>query len=397
MTPSALFHNVCNSGGGHYIKQLELMRYLAQEGTEVTYVSPSGFDGCKDINHVPDWQLDFPGMSYATHLFSVLVVALLRSPDRFVPFTLFGGFVGAIVSLLRPGTQTVLFVRGDLFTGRALAGQRKYRLLKRFSVGVEWVTFRFVDRIVFISEQNREMMLERTGLTKDSVDSVVLYNNVYTDRVRKQLDEAPEALDGDPVLGFAGGFPTDSGKGIRYLIEAVAILSERFPEVQLYLLGDGGNVPQLKSIARRYGVGNHVHFTGWVEQPIPYLRAFDLFVLPSLHEGLGNALLESLAAGTPVVGSDVGGIPEVVGDEDYVFQPRSAEAIADTVTRVVEREEAYERARRNCRRQREVFDFEWAEAAASLVSSSEQVPPARIPAGYTPLRATADNAGRADR
>lgn len=384
-TNSVLFHNPANSGGGHYIKQVELMERFADEGVTTYFVSPRRFDGAEGVTHLPDGRDDTERFraGLVAHLLKVFWEVVMRAPDRFVPFTILGGFVGAVASLLGR-TKTVLFVRGDLFAGRALAGRRKYVLLKRLTVAIEWMTYRLVDRIVFISEQNRKMMLGRTGLSKGDVDTVVLYNNVYTERVVEQMEQKEKELDGYPRLGYAGEFPTDGGKGLRSLIDAVAMLEEEFPEIRLYLLGEGGNVDRLRRRTERRDMVDRVFFTGWVEDPLCYMRSFDLFVLPSLHEGLGNSLLESLAADTPIAGSDVGGIPEVVDDDTYVFEPRSASAIADTVRHVFASEASYERAKTTCRERRDLFDFDWAERAMRLVEDLEKDSPDRIPEAAAP-------------
>ena len=109
------------------------------------------------------------------------------------------------------------------------------------------------------------------------------------------------------------------------------------------------------------------------------MKAFDLFVLPSLHEGLGNSLLEALAANTPVVGSDVGGIPEVVGREEYLFEPSDADAIADAVRSVFESEESYQQAEEACRQRREQFDFDWTTEAIRLIETTDGPSPERVP------------------
>lgn len=368
---SILFHNKTNSGGGHYIKQLELMKRFADSGHEVLYVSPAGFSSDADIQHVPHNQIDVGwGSSLITHLLSVFWVLVTRSPDRFVPFTIFGGAIGA---LAKPFTDTniVLFIRGDLFKGRAMAGSSKYVLLRWLMMVSEWFTYRIVDRIVYISERNRSQMLERTCLTPTDVDSVVLYNNVFTDRVCRLLHGPEKEIDGWPVIGYAGGFPDDGGKGLRFLIDAVAELETDFPDIRLYLVGEGGNEAALQRRVKRRGIDDRVVFTGWVDDPLRYMRAFDLFVLPSLHEGLGNSLLEALAVETPIAGSRVGGIPEVVGDDSFLFQPRDPDAIAATVRSVFNSGETSDRAQQLVDERRSTFDFDWAQIASELVLDTD--------------------------
>jgi glycosyltransferase involved in cell wall biosynthesis len=381
---SVLFHNPSNSGGGHFVKQVELMESLATSGVETYFVSPTDFKGTEAIHHLPDSRptLDLES-GVLGHLFAVLWYLFIIRPDQFVPFNILGGFVGGIVGIVTH-TETILFVRGDLYRGRALTGEPRYRIIKRGITMIEWMAFRMIDRIVFISEQNRKMMLDRTGLNKNDIDSVVLYNNVLTDRVNTQIDSGERELSGNPVIGFAGEFPADGCKGVADLIDAAAILLREHPNLELYLLGRGDGREALEQRARRRGIEDHVHVPGWVNDPIQYIMSFDLYVLPSYHEGLGNSLLEALACETPIAGSDVGGIPEVVYDRKYVFEPGDPIGLASVVSTIFESSESYEEAVANCRDRREVFDFSWAQAASKIVSNSETPERDRIPSAPIP-------------
>ena len=376
---SALFHDPSNTGGGHFVKEMELMRSFVEKGIETYFVSPAGFDAVKRVEHRPHLTTSIGyGVEFLIHLVSVFYTLLILRPDRFVPFNTFGGFMGGIISTIIP-TRTVLFVRGDTYRGKALTGQFKYRLLKKAFTALEWVTFRTVDRIVFISEHNRRMMLERTGLDLKDVDTVVLYNDVYTDRVKDQLENKSKDLGEGPIVGFAGEFPANRGKGTIDLIDAVAIVEQEFPDLQLYLLGDGQNLSAIQDKAAEHGISERVHTPGWVDDPINYMMAFDLYVLPSYHEGLGNSLLEALACDTPIAGSDIGGIPEVVYDREYLFEARNPSAIAEVLRNVFDSKRSYERALKNAQSRRANFDFDWTENAHQIVVATKRPQSDRIP------------------
>lgn len=135
--------------------------------------------------------------------------------------------------------------------------------------------------------------------------------------------------DDTPVLGSVANFTPK--KDQRTLLEAMTKLD---PAVQLVLIGDGPLRGELERAAVELGVADRVRFLGVRDDVADLLPAFDLFVLPSLHEGLSVALIEALAAGVPCVASDVGGIPEIVADGDVGRlvppgdPPRLAEAIS---------------------------------------------------------------------
>jgi glycosyltransferase involved in cell wall biosynthesis len=103
-------------------------------------------------------------------------------------------------------------------------------------------------------------------------------------------------------------------KGLDVLIEAAARVAPACPDLRVLLVGDGPERKHLEALARRGGIGDRVHFTGSSGEIREYLAAMDLFAAPSRTEGLGLAILESMAAGVPALGSRVGGIPEAIDE-----------------------------------------------------------------------------------
>jgi glycosyltransferase involved in cell wall biosynthesis len=103
-------------------------------------------------------------------------------------------------------------------------------------------------------------------------------------------------------------------KGIRFLVEAVALLKPRFPDLKVVVAGDGFERPDLIALAERLDIARDVTFLGWVpNSELPqYYRAAALSVIPSLEEGFGIPAAEAMGCETAVVASDAGGLPEVV-------------------------------------------------------------------------------------
>jgi glycosyltransferase involved in cell wall biosynthesis len=98
------------------------------------------------------------------------------------------------------------------------------------------------------------------------------------------------------------------------LLEAVAALRQSLPGLRLTVVGDGPLRSALETQADRLGVREGVTFTGARSDTPDLMRAFDIFVLPSLNEGISNTILEAMATGLPVVATRVGGNPELVAD-----------------------------------------------------------------------------------
>jgi phosphatidyl-myo-inositol dimannoside synthase len=124
-------------------------------------------------------------------------------------------------------------------------------------------------------------------------------------------------------------------KGIRFLVEAVAQLKPRYPELKLVLAGDGFERPALVQLAEELGIIDDVTFLGWVPNvALPdYYRAAAVSVIPSLEEGFGIPAAEAMGCQVPVVASDAGGLPEVVehGVTGLVVPRGDSPALAEAI------------------------------------------------------------------
>jgi glycosyltransferase involved in cell wall biosynthesis len=114
------------------------------------------------------------------------------------------------------------------------------------------------------------------------------------------------------VVGFVGWLLPI--KGVSFLIRAMAGVVQQFPQSRLVLVGKGEQYIQLRQQTENLGLSERVCFLGWRRNIHEIMPCFDLLVLPSLNEGMGRVLVEAMAAGIPVVGSRVGGIPDLVKD-----------------------------------------------------------------------------------
>ena len=131
----------------------------------------------------------------------------------------------------------------------------------------------------------------------------------------------------------------ESGKGVHELLDAVALLAPRFPNLRLVLAGEG-DLAAWRRAADARGIGARVELTGWLVAGAraEQLARAGVFCLPSHAEGLPMALLEAMAAGKAVVASGVGGIPEAVRDgaEGLLVAPRDGAALAAALGRVLD-------------------------------------------------------------
>lgn len=131
-------------------------------------------------------------------------------------------------------------------------------------------------------------------------------------------------------------------KGHRFLMEAFRQISGRFPAHHLVIVGDGDEMAALQRLREALGLADKVHFTGFKDDPWPFFRAFELNVLASTcNEGIPQVLLQAMAAGCPVIGTRVGGIPDIVeeGRTGLLVEPQNAAMLADAMAFVLDNPE----------------------------------------------------------
>ncbi|MBI4815142.1 MAG: glycosyltransferase [Deltaproteobacteria bacterium] len=142
------------------------------------------------------------------------------------------------------------------------------------------------------------------------------------------------ALRGDPLILTVGRLVPE--KGQRYLIEAMPRVLAALPSARLYVAGKGPLERELVDLARAKGVSESVFFLGYRSDVNDLLAACDLFVFPSLWEGLGVALVEAVGMGRPCIATSVGAMPEIVEHErtGLLVPPRDARSLAEAIVRL---------------------------------------------------------------
>ena len=136
-------------------------------------------------------------------------------------------------------------------------------------------------------------------------------------------------------------------KGLKYLIESINVLRNKYQlsvtGYKLLIVGDGRERENLKSLARKLNIEDRVQFLGQIpnEKVSEYLSASDCFVLPSLKEGFGIVILEAMAASIPVIGTKVGGILDIIKNEEsgILVQPKDPKELAEAIFKVYSQKE----------------------------------------------------------
>ena len=194
---------------------------------------------------------------------------------------------------------------------------------------------RLVNRYVAVSTAVGRRL--QTELDVDASRIVVVQNGIDTERfearpeTKHSVDQAfGPGLRGPVVLCVAR---LEQQKGLTHLLEAAAGV----PDAAFAIAGDGPDRAALERQARVLGISDRVRFLGFREDVPTLLAAASVFVLPSLYEGLPLAALEAMAAGKPVVATDIGGLDEIVrhGESGLLVPPADPEALAGAIRSIL--------------------------------------------------------------
>ena len=142
-----------------------------------------------------------------------------------------------------------------------------------------------------------------------------------------------------PIIGL--GVRLTEGKGINYLLQAMPDIIKKFTDITLVIAGDGPAADKLKKQTVELGITRNVLFLGPRLDIPELLKVFDIYVLPSLSEGLPMVLLEAMAAGCPIVATNVGGIPTLIkhGDNGSMVEPKNPQALASEIIKLLSSQE----------------------------------------------------------
>jgi glycosyltransferase involved in cell wall biosynthesis len=256
----------------------------------------------------------------------IRVIARLRrlldaeSPDILHTFLFHANIVGRAAALLALDRPAVI-------AGVRVAERRRRHLW------IEGWTSGLVDKFVAVSAGVRSLMIRSAGIPSDKV--ITIPNGVDRNDIPQDPADIRAELklpSGCPVVVTVGRLTRQ--KGQSFLIEAAGRVLRARPDVQFVIIGDGPLARSLKRQAERLGIAASVHFLGWRKDAWPVMAGADVFVLPSLWEGMPNALLEAMAAGVPVVGTYVAGTSEVVENDKtgLLVSPGDARVLAQAIS-----------------------------------------------------------------
>jgi len=197
---------------------------------------------------------------------------------------------------------------------------------------LEKISALITDMLVMLTEQEKRDHLgvhvapEEKFTVIHSGVNLRRFKNVPVDpsEMKRKLGIPEDSL----VVGTAGRLTPV--KGPEYLIQAAKEITAVRQDVSFVFLGDGEIRNQLEAMVEQLGLKENVKFLGWRQDVAEVMSIFDIFVLPSLNEGMGRVLVEAMALGKPIVASDIGGIPDLVvqGENGYLVPVGDVETLA---------------------------------------------------------------------
>ncbi|MBU1294044.1 MAG: glycosyltransferase family 4 protein [Gammaproteobacteria bacterium] len=148
----------------------------------------------------------------------------------------------------------------------------------------------------------------------------------------KEGEAFRNAFPGKTIIGHVGAL-VDKHKGQKVLIEAASLLEKSHPDLHIVFFGDGADKEELESLSKDI---KNITWMGFKPKIGDYLPYFDLFAFPSRNEGLGSTLLDVMDAGVPIIASNVGGIPDIVIDNEtgILIEANDSSALKDAIIKL---------------------------------------------------------------
>jgi glycosyltransferase involved in cell wall biosynthesis len=266
--------------------------------------------------------------------FSILWVLISEKPTIVHTHTYKAGIIGCWGAKIAGVPVIVHTPHGHVFFGHFSP------LVTRFFMILEKITAFIIDRMVALSEGEREDYIAFSVSKPDKM--VTIHSGVDVTRFMKaqvNIEEKKKSLGLNTkglVVGTVGWLLPI--KGPLYLLKAMEVIWQTNPEIHLVYVGKGGLEAEVKKETYRIGVSDKVTFLGWRDDIPEIMQILDIFTLPSLNEGMGRVLVEAMAAGKPIVASNVGGIPDLVkdGQNGFLVKPGDANDLSFAIKRLLD-------------------------------------------------------------
>ena len=339
MAKPRILHVIRPAEGGMKNHLLSLLKYLDNDRLE-TLVACPGDDLARAFSQIASEVIDIPLKGNMSPITDFQCIMKLKDILRTKNISLMhahgskAALVGRIAARLAGTSVSFYTVHNSIF----YADWHNLKL-----AAMAWVETRLAhctDRIITVSDALRLEIINREGLSPDL--PVTVYNGIETEQFYSASDKSGLRRElGLPSDGKLVGTVArlSSQKGISHFIKAIPQITEK--QLHLIIIGDGPLREELESLTKQLNLQEKVIFTGTRKDIPKLLAALDVFVMPSITEGLSIAILEAMASYLPVAASRVGGIPEIVQDGvTGILVPSGDEnALAQAISELLTNEE----------------------------------------------------------
>ena len=369
--------------GGAYDRFIMMMEAFLERGAEVHCLSlaPIRIGHPSFHNHKVPLPFEIRSLLFARLMvlflfpWLTLLIAWRKKIDLFVAFGSGYAFILTLPKLItrRP---VVTFIRGDsTFAFRAQGLKRPFLWVNQW---IEYIGLRFSDRILTVN-QDMGKKIAKMMRRRKNIDVRILFNNIPV--IHKPLTE--DILQ----LRESYGIPTDGkvlitagilnrGKNIEVLLRSLS--KSGIGNLFLVVVGDGFTEKDvsyrntLKELAEELNVDRRVLFTGWLEKEQLWrlFSAADLFVLPSLSEGMPNVMLEALGCDLPCMGSNIPGIRDILKYDELMFDPLNDRSLTEKLMRYFSDLQSLDTVKRLCQERKNFFTFDWKERVFETITST---------------------------
>jgi len=280
------------------------------------------------------------------------------------------GSIAASTLQLRSGhkLKIIYTVHGAVFTAAFSA------MAQKIFLWLEKYTAKFKDKIICVSANDKKLWLEYGAAEEGKL--TVIHNGIAAEKIdflereeaRKNLNDkfpiSNKALNlNDKNLKIIGTIANlYPEKGLAHLIKAAKIMNKNTmaPEAIFVVIGEGKEREMLEGMIKERNLENRFFLVGALPQAAQYLKAFDVFVLPSIKEGFPYVLLEAMAAGLPIVSSLIGGTPEIIknGEDGFLILSKNPKILAERIADILDNPELAEKLSEKAREKVREFSVE---------------------------------------
>jgi glycosyltransferase involved in cell wall biosynthesis len=269
--------------------------------------------------------------------FTILGLLRKERPDIVHTHSYKAGILGCWAARMAGVRRLVHTPHGHVFYGHfSPIASRLFMLIER-------LTTPLMDRMVTLTEGEKRDYIAFSVCTPEKIVTihsgvdVGLFGAGNVDPVEKRRSLGIDSK--ASVVGTVGWLLPI--KGSMHLLRAMDRVWRKSPDTVLVFVGKGDLEIALKEEARKMGVARRVMFLGWREDVHEIMPVLDVFVLPSLNEGMGRVLVEAMAAGRPIVATSVGGIPDLVrdGENGFLVEPGDTEGLAQKISRLLDQKD----------------------------------------------------------